>query len=387
MLGHEVSEEDLKEICDEKALQDPDPFLVENVKLEEEIEDLNIIEKFDSQLESIFDPDNEVMESKVDPIDLESASDCFHGQSEKHSKKEIKVFSKKTKDKDGRTIHHCPEEGCEWKGKEKKRLEKHINKIHTPKEPKVFECAQCEYKAKRNIFLIRHMKVHEGPTKDQPLPCEKCGKMVTSKVMLTRHLALKHGMSNSNVPKNCTRCGQCKSIVEKDKLASHICIKKRKCKECGEMFYNENEKMKHFKAMHSELLPISNCEICGTIFRGFEASARLEKHLKVHTPVEIECPQCGKKVKGLENHIATMHTKNDEKRHKCSHCGKGFFRKPDLQKHIDSIHLDARKYPCRYGCSFIYKDFSNRNAHENKKHGGLYSRSDNSRIIDYGELC
>ena len=154
ILGHRVPEEDLKEIYDdEKALQDPDPFLVENVKLEEDIEDLNMIEKFDSQLESII-------ESKVDPINLKNASGWFHGQSEKHSKKEIKVFSKKTKDKDGRTIHHCPEEGCKWKGKEKNRLVKHINKIHTPKEPKVFECELCEFKAKRSIYLFD--QTHEG---------------------------------------------------------------------------------------------------------------------------------------------------------------------------------------------------------------------------------
>ena len=552
--------------------KDPDPLLVENIKLEEEIEDLNMIEEFDSQLESNFDPDNEVIESKEHTFNLENASDWFHGQlsaeqaeerlrlsgmdkcfltresdirdeeynnfdyekyiisclakgsirhfiipnvfdrndiisestaqvistinycqhpvlplngncekdsegkkkfakgicfvcnqtyhdpshtknsnhlirhlkthklsqcgdcqqfiskgsfnfhrltqctqgkspktfkcqlcdyttplkyvlqkhlknHEKKKKKETQGYSKKTEDKNGRTVYRysysyfCPEEGCDWKGKDKNRLEQHINRIHTPqpvKEPKVFECEKCEYKTNIKRCLIRHRKVHEGPTKDQPLPCEMCGKMLTSKHMLTRHLVLEHGMmSNSKIPENCTKCVQCKFIVEDEKLESHVCIKKHKCKECGEMFYNLHEKSKHFAVKHSELLPSSNCEICGTIFRGNGASSRLESHLKVHTEDrEVECPQCGKKVKGLENHIATMHTQNDGMKHKCSYCGKGFVNMHSLQRHIDSIHLDARKYPCRYGCSVRYNDFSNRNAHEKKIHGALHSRSD-----------
>ena len=104
---------------------------------------------------------------------------------------------------------------------------------------------------------------------------------------------------------------------------------------------------------------------------------QMERHLKVHTQGDLECPQCGKKVRDLDSHIATMHTKGDELKHKCSYCGKSFLKKTGLQKHIDSIHLDARKYPCRYGCSFRYNDSSNRNAHEKKKHGALHSRSDN----------
>ena len=108
--------------------------------------------------------------------------------------------------------------------------------------------------------------------------------------------------------------------MEKDDLESHVCIKKHKCKECGEMFYNESERIHHFEAMHSELLPTSNCEICGIIFRGIGASSSLKKHLKNHTKGETECPHCGKKVRQLENHIATTHTQNDEMSHKCSYC-------------------------------------------------------------------
>ena len=394
--------------------KDPDPLLVENVKLEEDIEDLNMVEVFDNELESHYDQNNEFIKSEVDfkhgkiseemtyykvKVENENVRVRTHtgivyqcpqegcefktsikSNLNRHRKKNHGMIndnrSTRIKDENGRSVYQCPEEGCTWKGVTKLRLEKHVKRIHVLLPPKVYECNQCEYKTTSKRNSIRHMKSHEGPTKDQPLPCDMCGKMFTSKTMLTNHLVMEHGMST--IPEHCTRCCQCKSIVEKDIMESHVCIKKNKCKECGEMFYNNREKTKHFAAMHSELLASSNCEICGKVFRGNESQLRqqMERHLKVHTQGDIECPQCGKKVRDIDSHIATMHTQDDEKRHKCSYCEKGFIKKQELRRHV-RIHLDARKYPCRYGCSLRYNDSSNRNAHEKKKHGALHSRSDN----------
>ena len=364
------------------------PLLVEKVKLEEDIDDLIMIKEFDNELESLFDPNNAIIKSE---------DDFKHGEDEAEKLNDnpnIKVKNRNRRIEKGskRKGIQCPEEGCMWKGVTKLHLEQHLKRIHVPLPPKVYECDQCEFKTTVKRNSIRHRKVHEGPTKDKPIPCEICGKMLTSNRMLTNHLLMEHGMS-SKVPGNCTKCVKCKLIMEKDELESHVCIKKHKCKECGEMFYNESERIHHFAVKHSELLPTSNCEICGTIFRGIGASSSLKKHLKIHTEGEVECPQCGKKVRQLENHIATTHTENHEMKHKCSYCGKGFSNKTVLQNHIDSIHLDARKYPCRYGCSFRYNDFSNRNAHERKKHGALHSRSEKSRYgmnkegINYETLC
>ena len=364
------------------------PLSVEKVKLEEDIDDLIMIKEFDNELESLFDPNNAINKSE---------DDFKHGDDEAEKinvNPNIKVKDGNRRIEKGskRKGVQCPEEGCTWKGVTKLHLEQHLKRIHVPLPPKVYECDQCEYKTTTKRNSIRHRKVHEGPTKGKPIPCEICGKMLTSNRALSNHLLMEHGMS-SKVSGNCSKCVKCKLIMEKDELESHVCIKKHKCKECGEMFYNESERIHHFEAMHSELLPTSNCEICGIIFRGIGASSSLKKHLKNHTKGETACPHCGKKVRQLENHIATMHTQNDEMSHKCSYCGKGFSNKTVLQKHIDSIHLDARKYPCRYGCSFRYNDSSNRNAHERKKHGALHSRSEKSRYgmnkegVNHEKLC
>ena len=38
-----------------------------------------------------------------------------------------------------------------------------------------------------------------------------------------------------------------------------------------------------------------------------------------------------------------------------------------------NAHLKLRPYKCRYGCEFAYNDHSNRNAHERKTHGKLFT--------------
>ena len=45
----------------------------------------------------------------------------------------------------------------------------------------------------------------------------------------------------------------------------------------------------------------------------------------------------------------------------------------NIEKHKMNVHIKARPFNCRYGCAFAYNDYSNRNAHEHKKHGGLFT--------------
>ena len=37
------------------------------------------------------------------------------------------------------------------------------------------------------------------------------------------------------------------------------------------------------------------------------------------------------------------------------------------------MHLKTRPFNCRYGCDISYNDHSNRNAHEKKTHGKLFT--------------
>ena len=85
------------------------------------------------------------------------------------------------------------------------------------------------------------------------------------------------------------------------------------------------------------------------------------------------CPECNTLVKNLDEHIKNVHTSDEDKKFQCQDCGKGFIKSYHLENHRMSVHLKQKPHQCRYGCDIAYNDRSNRNAHEKKKHGKLFT--------------
>ena len=48
-------------------------------------------------------------------------------------------------------------------------------------------------------------------------------------------------------------------------------------------------------------------------------------------------------------------------------------KKDTLESHRMSMHLKLRPHYCRYGCDMSYNDTSNRNQHEKRVHGQLFT--------------
>ena len=140
------------------------------------------------------------------------------------------------------------------------------------------------------------------------------------------------------------------------------------CNICGK---EVSDVKSHTKKVHEfmSLQPKTEfCDICG---KGFVNRDGLLKHLKIHKE-RLPCPQCGIKVRNVDNHIEAVHTPDELKSHQCPDCGKGFINTLNLEKHQMNVHLKLRPYRCRYGCADSYNDISNRNQHEKKKHGKLF---------------
>ena len=95
---------------------------------------------------------------------------------------------------------------------------------------------------------------------------------------------------------------------------------------------------------------------------------------------KTSCPECGLKVRHLKLHIEQVHTPDDQKPFQCQDCGKGFVEKRVLEHHRMNVHLKLRPYNCRYGCDIAYNDTSNRNQHEKKTHGKLFTTEREEKV-------
>ena len=83
----------------------------------------------------------------------------------------------------------------------------------------------------------------------------------------------------------------------------------------------------------------------------------------------------------MKSHMA-QHIPDEQRNFVCNidDCGKGFTIKSSLNKHLMNVHSKLRPYKCRYGCIFAYNDKSNRDAHERKKHGKIFTTFKEEKI-------
>ena len=92
------------------------------------------------------------------------------------------------------------------------------------------------------------------------------------------------------------------------------------------------------------------------------------------------CPECGERVRKLKAHILAVHTPDEMKKYQCQDCGKGFTFQNKLEVNRMNIHLKLRPYKCRYGCDISYNDTSNRNHHEKKTHGKIFTTAKEEKL-------
>ena len=163
-----------------------------------------------------------------------------------------------------------------------------------------------------------------------------------------------------------TKCKRCYKDIPTENLPSHEC-ETFSCEECGKVCKSKQILRIHRQNIH-EFREVKKeiCKICGLSVRD------LNRHMKIHVE-KTPCPECNVMVKNLKLHVERIHTLDEDKRFQCQDCGKGFARKNALEVHKMNVHLKQTPFQCRYGCDIAYNDSSNRNAHEKKKHGKLFT--------------
>ena len=244
----------------------------------------------------------------------------------------------------------------------RKNFEKHV-RSHKRQEKaeadKIIakEKTKCPYCDKLFYDLRTHLKERCKKYEYEKEVCKDCGKVFDNKSLLRGHVDRFHRGKKKNV------CAMCNI--------------------CGKILSSEASLLSHHKTNHEIRKLIHECELCGKMFGD---DSLLKSHQKRKHIEKTPCPVCGIKVRRLKDHMDSVHLKDEDKKYQCQDCGKGFMHEPKLEKHRISMHLKTKPYACRYGCDISYNDDSNRNAHEKKTHGKLFTTVREEKLKEKIEL-
>ena len=257
--------------------------------------------------------------------------------------------------------------------------DKEKNELISIKEDKEEKPVQISFRKKMDTVNVKsHQKIERykgvvNETQKVRQQCTYCGKMVND---IKRHISYVCRKRDYGYGK--IKCDLCeKTFNNPYNLKGHVRTTHAKkesekaiCNICGKVLLSKYILSIHHKNMHEIVELKYKCEKCG---RMCESKGKLNKHMQTHFIQKTPCTICGKSFSNVERHMKTIHGKDEDKRVQCQDCGKGFQSQSHLKMHQMSVHLKLRPYSCRYGCEFRYNDSSNRNSHERKIHGKIFT--------------
>lgn len=89
----------------------------------------------------------------------------------------------------------------------------------------------------------------------------------------------------------------------------------------------------------------------------YSKGGKVDKHKvkrfedKIHSKASpYTCSFCAKAFKSREGLYAHELNHQPDKRFNCAKCKKGFGTRSVLEKHLNSVHIDERKYSCSQCC-------------------------------------
>eukprot|EP00088_Acartia_fossae_P049248 TRINITY_DN5415_c0_g1_i1.p1 TRINITY_DN5415_c0_g1~~TRINITY_DN5415_c0_g1_i1.p1 ORF type:complete len:739 (-),score=200.70 TRINITY_DN5415_c0_g1_i1:179-2104(-) len=280
-------------------------------------------------------------------------------------------------------------------------MRRHVQLVHW----NYAQCNHCEDVVQPDKIILHSTKKHPSISKE--ILCTECGEEFTVanyhkyRYHVEKHKAdryecncgvtfktAKHRLHHVQTVhlKEMVGCDECHHVtydrisLQHHKKKYHVEVREQECwicDTCGFETKNKYTLKNHKKLQHLDE-GVFTCVPCN---KTYNTEFKLKEHeKKCHR--ESVCGECGAKVKNLKGHIETVHTPDHLKRFQCTHCQKGFNAGQKLKAHIQSCHTKARPFRCRYGCDIGYNDRSNRNAHEKKKHGQLFTavKDENSEL-------
>ena len=262
-----------------------------------------------------------------------------------------KRFNRKaSKDDHEKSVHGNEKFICSLCEKEyisRTALGKHMFKIHAGNEP--FKCKVCN----KGFFKMHSLRVHESsnhPAEDV-YRCSVCEKVCGNARILAKHSRVHSGEK----PFACSVCerrfaDQSNMRRHEERHSSSMSSHKHQCCVCNRRFYYKASLVIHNRRHTGEKPYI--CWICGNRFYD---NSGLKTHVgKTHVekgePVvgPIPCKYCDRMFHSNLSKACHEMWHSRKKTYMCSVCGRGYFNKGVLRRHMKYLHkfrLRGRKPP------------------------------------------
>ncbi len=250
-------------------------------------------------------------------------------------------------------------------------LTRHM-RSHT-KQHNNFSCNLCDYATYRSDSLRSHM--HNAHSDVRPYPCEECKMAFKLQATLNIHVKTVHkGIKDY-------KCNVCESEFKsslglaKHMATAHSDVRNYHCPDCNASFKTKNILQNHVNYVHSDRRDCV-CSICNM---AFQRKTNLDAHIRnKHTAKQFQCEECQQwfiTKYTLQEHINKIHLESNllechichkqyvsnsklnahmithddaNRKFQCPHCPLACFYQTSLQKHIDIVHLNIKKYECTH---------------------------------------
>lgn len=236
------------------------------------------------------------------------------------------------------------------------RKKKPFKRVTTTNGEKKYECPYCQKqvnKLPKHVFSAHQDHWHEfnesrggnNRKKSFPKQCPHCPKQLTCNWHYERHIKTHMEPREKKVKKE--------KIELNDEMGSFVCV------QCGEEFPNKKALKSHEYKHKNEIA----CEFkdCNEVFLSYLAYSNhmLFKHQKV-----VKRRKCHARVKsGNADEDAIKKKDQEEKKHLCTECGRGFREADSLKKHVIFVHTERAIPTCI--CNVCGKKFKTNNKLKN----------------------
>ncbi|XP_067321175.1 zinc finger protein 62 homolog [Anolis sagrei] len=271
---------------------------------------------------------------------------------DERKKAELSLLRSPNGKKEAHTCSKC-KKSFEWAS----QLRRHLC-VHSGNMP--FQCPDCEECFTLKSSLESHrMKAHTG---NKPHACSECGKSFDYPSQLKKHQKT-HAREKSDPSANSEETSE-ESDTGKaggaDKQEA-----KYACDECGKS-YNKVAKLKMHSRLHSGDKPYQ-CSECGERFMWHSGLYRheMKSHKRTQQPLlqrgsadekePHKGSRSGKLIEGKSYLLKQLGIYDQEKTHRCSECGKCFWKEVNLTRHRQN-HLRAKMCKYEYQKSSIVKE-------------------------------